>query len=361
MLKGMKIDLRSPLACLIQCLPALAMAASSGTVELSPQQEQRLGIQTTSARPVSQSHQLFPAQVVLPPDRQWLVSAPAAGLIQSMTVREGDPVRKGQILVRLHSVQAQNLQLDWQSAKSQADWAQTQYQRDQALFKEGLISQSRLESSKAQAQQASSQEAQKRQVWQDASGRAATTQGGIAVQAPEQGWVLEQLATLGQRVEAMAPLYRVGHLNPIWVDIQVPAAQAGRIQTGSAVSVSVPGSTNTAVGRITGSAATVHQATQTVRLYAQVQNPDLQLKPGQLTQVAVASDGSVNATLVPSSAILTHGKKTQVFVRKAPGRYQLQDVDILSQGADGATARGLPAESQVVFKGTAALQSLISE
>lgn len=361
MLTAMKNDLRSPLVCLTLSLPLLAVAGTPGAVELTAQQEQKLGIQSTAARPVSQSKQTFPAQVVLPPDRQWLVSAPAAGLVQGMTVREGDPVRKGQPLVRLYSVQAQNLQLDWQAAKSQADWAQTQYQRDQALFKEGLISQSRLDSSKTQAQQAQAQEAQKRQAWNDASGRSQALHGTITVSAPEQGWVLEQMATLGQRVEAMAPLYRIGSLNPIWVDIQVPAAQAGAIRVGSPVSVSVPGHSDAAVGRITGSAATVHQATQTVRLYAQVQNPQLQLKPGQLTQVAIATEGAVHAAQVPSSAILTQGKKTQVFIRKAAGRYQLQEVEILSQGPEGATARGLPPDSQVVFKGTAALQSLVSK
>lgn len=348
-------------ACMALAMTWVTSASAAQPLKLSAQQVQKLGIQTSPAQSASEVTLSFPAQVMLPADRQWLISAPAAGLVQSLSVREGDAVKQGQTLVRLHSVQAQSLQLDWQAAKSQADWARSQLQRDQALFQEGLITQSRLESSQTQAAQASATEAQKRQAWQDAAGSSGTKAGALAITSPARGHVLEQIATLGQRVEAMAPLYRIGQLDPIWVDIQVPVAQANRVRTGDKVSASLPQSQEVLTGRITGQGATVHAASQTVRLYAQISNPNLRLKPGQLTQVQLAQHGVANAVRVPSQSVLTQGRISQVFVQKAPGQYELVQVQVQSTAGPHSTVTGLPSGSLVVIKGTSALQSLLSE
>lgn len=342
------------------------------SLELSPQQVQKLGIETATAQATGQLTQTYPAQVVLPPDRQWLVTAPAAGLVQAMTVREGDAVRSGQPLVRLHSTQAQNQGLDWQAAKSQADQAHAQWQRDQALFQAGLITQARLESSRTQVAQAQALETQRRLLWQEATGGRTPTApqaAWVQVSSPGEGLVLEQMATLGQRVEAMAPLYRIGKLHPIWLDIQVPVQQGSHIAPGTPVSVLVantPGTPSTepqpvATGRITGSGATVHAGTQTVRLFAQVANPDLRLRPGQLTQATLTLAGTSPQVRIPSRALMTQAGRTQVFITTQAGRYRLQEVAVLAQSGTQATVTGLPANASVVVKGTAALQAMLTD
>lgn len=361
MLTVMKNDRIVLFSCFALGLACVLPAMAAEPVKLSTQQVQKLGIQTSPAQSASEVNLSFPAQVMLPADRQWLISAPAAGLVQSLSAREGDAVKQGQTLVRLHSVQAQNLQLDWQAAKSQADWARAQLQRDQALFQEGLITQARLENSQTQAAQATASEAQKRQAWQDTTGSPGAKSGSLAIGSPARGHVLEQIATLGQRVEAMAPLYRIGQLDPIWVDIQVPVAQASRIRIGDKVSATLPQNQQIVTGHITGQGATVHAASQTVRLFAQLPNPDFRLKPGQLTQVQLTQHGATEAVRVPSQSVLTQGRTSQVFVQKAPGQYELVNVLVQSTSGAQSTVTGLPSGAMVVSKGTSALQSLLGK
>ncbi len=49
--------------------------------------------------------------------------------------------------------------------------------------------------------------------------------------------MLEQMAIAGQRVAAAGPLYKVGSLTPMWVEMQLPAAQAALVKLGDLVSI----------------------------------------------------------------------------------------------------------------------------
>ena len=81
----------------------------------------------------------------------------------------------------------------------------------------------------------------------------------------------------------MAPLYRIGQLDPIWLTFRSPSLRPIAFRTGDKVSAPLPQSQEVLTGRITGQGATVHAASQTVCLYAQISNPNLRLKPGQPT------------------------------------------------------------------------------
>ena len=89
-------------ACMALAMTWVTSASAVEPIKLSAQQVQKLGIQTSPAQLASEVTLSFPAQVMLPADRQWLISAPAAGLVQSLSVREGDAEHLQQALA-LHS------------------------------------------------------------------------------------------------------------------------------------------------------------------------------------------------------------------------------------------------------------------
>jgi hypothetical protein len=92
--------------------------------------------------------------------RRWPVSSKAS------RPRPGLNVAKGQVLVRMSSPQALELQRDRIQADAQATLArQSPQSRDEQLFGEGLIAESRLQASRANAAQSAAQAAERPRSW----------------------------------------------------------------------------------------------------------------------------------------------------------------------------------------------------
>ena len=80
-----------------------------------------------------------------------VVKARVAGELQGLTLREGDPVKAGQIVARVdpseYLSREKQAQEQADSAKAQIDIAQRQYDNNKALVDQGFISKTALETS----------------------------------------------------------------------------------------------------------------------------------------------------------------------------------------------------------------------
>lgn len=364
-------------------LCAQAMAAPPAPIQLTPAQVRNLGIQLAGTVASAGAWQAYPAEVVVPPAQQRVVAAPVAGLVESLTVSPGDRVRAGQVLVRLRSAEPQALQRDVLQSHSQLDLAQRQLARDEALYAEGLIPQSRLDASRAQLTQARAQASERQAALKLASGQTRPdAQGLISLAAPVAGQVLGQLVAVGERVDAMTPLYRMASLQTLWLEIQVPAREAARVQPGDQVEVSLANEPKAqGQAQVVSLGATVDGRSQTLTVRARIDTPatgPILWRPGQIVQARIqhaasrqsAPSGEANGkaggqadgpVTLPAGALLPMpGAGHQVFVQGQAGRFTLQPVTLLSQQADQATVTGLPSGAQVVVRGTAALKALVS-
>lgn len=357
----------SPLATLLCGLGLLLSATAAhaaGPVTLKASQISSLGVQSVAVQGPAQSVQRFPAQLSVPATQQRVVAAPVAGIVEALSVNPGDTVRQGQWLVRLRSQQLQELGRDVQQSGSQLDLARRTAQRDEALYQEGLIPLSRLEASRAQLAQQQAQAQERRQALALAGGSPATAHhgGGVSLSAPMSGHVLERLVAVGERVDAMTPLYRIAALDPLWVEIQVPAQLAAGIRLGDAVDILGTGSPKAPTGEVIALGATVDPHTQTVMVRARIQQARAaSLRPGQLVEAGLRTSASGPIVVnVPGPALLSApGGVHQVFVDQGQGRYLLTPVHVVSQSGQTASVTGLPAGTRVVIHGTSALKALL--
>jgi multidrug efflux pump subunit AcrA (membrane-fusion protein) len=80
-----------------------------------------------------------------------LVKARVAGELMDLAVREGDTVQAGQVVARIDPTEYQSrwrqAQQQADAAKAQLDIAQKQYDNNEALVKQGFISQTALQTS----------------------------------------------------------------------------------------------------------------------------------------------------------------------------------------------------------------------
>lgn len=338
----------------LTALPVLAEAP----VKLSAEQGKALGVSTQPVQAVSGDGATLaglPALVVVPNGQLRVIAAPAPALVEQLLVAPGDTVKRGQALGKLSSPQLLEWQRDARQAQSQAALTQQALTRDEALFKEGIIAEARLQSSRAAHAQAAALLAE-RQGLLGLSG--ASGSGGTAVlKAPFDGVVLEQLATVGQRVEAAAPLFKVGQLKPLWLEIQAPAALAASLQAGAAVEVPAVG----AKGKLLQVGRQVSGG-QTLTLRASIDQNAERLVPGQMVEASVASRGSADKkgeTLwrVPTAAVWRQQNQTYVFVASKEG-FVARAVTVKgSAGSDSLLAGSFTNGEAVAVSGVSSLKA----
>ncbi len=355
----------------VALLCALAFPAQAANpadfIALAPAQAKALGVET---RPLAAadtgSAAGLPAKVVVPVEQMRVVAAPLAGLLTQVGAVAGQTVKKGQMLARLASPGLLQVQRDYLQAKQQADLAQRSLARDEQLFKEGIIAEARLQASRASQAQAA---VAARELQAELRIAGATAGGGsltpeVAVSAPLDGVVLEASAAVGSRVEAATALFTVAQLNPLWLEIQAPAALAGNLKEGAAVRIAG----SEASGKLINVGRQISPGSQTVTLRARMDAGLDSLHPGQMVEATVAATPQAGATAsksatyrIPQAAVVRQAGQAWVFVQTAGAKPGFQATQVTVAGNAGAdvlvSGSALTANAAVAVKGVSALKS----
>lgn len=306
----------------MQLVPKYAEGDGSSTiVEIDPRMAQNLGLRVAPAK-LGTFFQRIEAvgSVALDERRIVVVQSRTAGWIEHLDVRaEGDPVRKGQRLAALYSP-------DLFAAKQELKLAQDS--GDAALAK---ASQQRLRLL--------------------GGGAGAGSQSGVF--SPASGFVVELMAREGAQLEPGMPLMKLADLSQVWINVEIPEAQAGWISEGKSAEAhlkSLPG--KVFEGTVDYLYPQLDSGTRTLRARLVFDNADGALRPGMFADVSLFGGGQKDVLLVPSEAVIRTGTRTMVMVAESAGRYRPVAVE-LGPEREGETLilSGLKAGQNVVVSG----------
>lgn len=290
------------------------------------------------------------AKLASHPGDIWLASAPAAGVVRSVQVTDGEVVDKGQALLTFASPWLAELQRDTAQARAELAQASAQRARDETLLEEGIIPRSRLEQSRTVEAVARAALEEKQ-----AQARIAGVEGVAGLEttlsAPFAGRVSELQAHPGQRVEAGAPLARVTRDGPLVVEILVPRASLDRVLPGARLRVGeVEGAVTAIEPRLAGD-------TQMASVRGILQ-PSAGFLPGQAVEVDV--EVAVQGVRIPTRALLRSAGETFCFVGTEGGSsFRVQAVRLFSEDSEEAIVEGLESGAMVVVEGTTVLKSMM--
>ncbi|MDQ0466746.1 RND family efflux transporter MFP subunit [Caulobacter ginsengisoli] len=158
------------------------------------------------------------------------------GILASLSVREGDTVRAGQVIGQVRDerlgllTRADDAQV--LAAAAEADRARADLKRIQSLFDKGIYAQARLDQARAGARSAEASLAAARA--QRAAGADLAGQGTIL--APATGRVLTAQTPVGSVVAAGQSVATITAGEPL-LRIEVPEGQAASLRVGQAVSL----------------------------------------------------------------------------------------------------------------------------
>ena len=336
---------------LVLALFGAAPAFAADVLPLTAAQKANLGIATAAAEAQTASPALtYPARVTLPAASVRVIAAAGAGLVTQLHVQAGDAVKRGAPLVTLSMPGLADAQNALTQARLKSQLAASNAARDEKLFSEGLIAESRLRASRSEAQSARASLAAA-QTALSLLGAGKVAGSTITLTAPIAGVVTESAAEPGQRVDAGMALLKLADLARLALEIPLSTTQARQVAVGQAVTVEG----SSASGRVTALLPQLDQS-QSVLARASLADPQGLLRPGQSVQAAIAGTQSAQTLTVPAAALVWKINVPYVFVETAKGFVPTQ-VQLVRQNASQAEVSGLNAGSRVAIKGVSALKA----
>ncbi len=139
------------------------------------------------------------------------------------------------------------------------------------------------------------------------------------VTAPASGQITQEHVTVGTTVEKSDILFSILDTDIVWVQGAVHEDTLSRVenkwQIGSEVRISVAAYPETIfTGKISGISDVVEPEEQVVHFWAEIENPDHQLKPGMFADQTIVLDKGTDVLSVPLDAVLEEGGSRFVFV-----------------------------------------------
>jgi cobalt-zinc-cadmium efflux system membrane fusion protein len=338
-------------------------AAAEGLIRLSAEQIAHLGIRTALPESVPfMPLARAPGRVVLPPAREFVVSALLAGVVSHVSVPLGVRVSKDQSLAQIRSTALLDLQRSLLDAASAFSVARARLNRDQALVQEGVISRLRWQETKIEFDKA---QATLRAAEQTllASGLSAADveklktsrrlDSLLEVRSPIDGVVLERMAVVGQRVDALAPLFRIGKLDELWLEVDMPQERLHEVRIGDRVTVENP----RAAARIIEVSQSVNPQSQSALVRAVVEQGAAELRPGMNVNVQLMHRSTDRIFRVPVAAVISYEGRHYAFVETQEG-FEAREVAVAGQEPYSVTIHeGLKPAEKVAVQGVAALKA----
>ena len=229
------------------------------------------------------------------------VSAEIGGRVTKINFKSGALANRGDVLVLLDTA-SEDAQLA--SAEAASVLAQSGLVRTRQLSKQKLTSQDALDAAEAKVKETIAQEHNMRALIAKKT-----------IRAPFSGRLGLRQINLGQILSEGAAIVPLHTLDPIYVDFSIPQKILLRLKPGLEVRVTVDAAPDTTfTGKILASNPDVDLATRSVRVRAEIANPDEALRAGMFANVTVVMPEKQNVLPIVSTAVAFATFGDSVFV-----------------------------------------------
>ncbi len=246
-------------------------------------------------------------------DESVVLRPEVVGRIQAIEFKEGQPVARGQVLVRLDdSVPRAELA----QARANLTLAQSHYRRAVELQGKGFVS-----------QQARDESASTLKVQEAAVALAQARLDKMTISAPFAGIVGLRSVSVGDYVNQGQDLAPLEAIDPLKVDFRVPEMYLSKVRVGQQLTLrldALPGQERQ--GQVYAVSPLVDAGGRSILLRATVANNDAVLRPGMFARVQLLFNQ--DKALVAPEAALSPSGETQYVYRVKDGKAERREVTI---------------------------------
>lgn len=271
------------------------------------------------------------------------------GMVSQVLVQPGQWVGAGQTLAvierSVQSQEAQRLAANIEVARADARLAQQELDRAQALVSRGFVSKADVDRRTATRDAANARV----RVAQAQLGETRARIGRLDIRAPAAGMVLERNVEPGQVVSGgSGALFRIARGGEMELLAKLSEADLARVTVGLPATVTPVGSQRGYQGQVWQVAPVIDP--QTRQGIVRIAIPfDRDIRPGGFASAELTA-GTVDAPLLPESAVLSDDRGSYVYVVGRDNVVQRRDVKVGSVVDEGVVvAEGLNGTERVVM------------
>jgi len=299
----------------------------------------------------------------------------ATGILQERLFTQGEAVNAGDVLYRIdpnrYRAAYATAQAELARAEAELRQAQREWTRASDLFEKNAVSKRQRDEALSALEGARANVSRTEAMVETARIELAYTE----VKAPISGRTGPTLQTVGALVAANQdkPLTRIVQLDPMYVDIQLPAEKLRRIRSSlrkdvaseagpdqaKIVLLREDGSVFPHRGRVDVTDVTVNQSTSSVTLRGVFPNPDEDLLPGMYVRGQLIEEVREDAILAPQQGVSRnpHGEATALLV-SAEGEVVSRQLETgRAVGAFWLIEKGLEPGDRLIVSGLQKIRS----
>ena len=249
---------------------------------------------------------------------QTLVRAKVAGEIKEALVREGEAVKKGQVLARFDTVDFQSRLnekiANLEGARAQLSLAEKNQKNNQSLLQQKYISQNAYDNT--QSSFLVSQATLK--SYQAQVDLARNALNDAVVRSPMEGSVAKRHVQPGEKVSQDTPLFAIVDLSRMELQAPVPASEIGNVRVGQEATIRIDGNDGkTYSGRVERISPASEAGSRSINVYVAIANAELTLKGGMFATGVLHLSNTLPVLAMPLSAIRNENGQAYVITLEA--------------------------------------------
>ena len=261
----------------------------------------KLPVQVYVVQPTNLSDQVASTGSVLA-DESVIIKSEVSGKITSLNIREGQPVRKGQLLF---SINADEAQAAIRKQEYNIKLFRDQERRQRTLLEKEYISAQEYEQANNQYLTAQS----------DLQALRATLDRAF-VRAPFDGVLGLTTATVGTYVSPGTEITTLSRVRPVKIDFAVPGRFASNVRVGDVVSVTDESTNKQYEAKVYAIDPQIDPVSRTQPVRARYANTNNELRPGAFVKVNLQLGESTDALQVPTEAVIPEASGYSVYTVK---------------------------------------------
>ena len=287
-------------------------------IELSTGQYKALGITIGSIEMRQLSGSLKVNGVLdAPPQSLVSVSTQMGGIVKSTPLLQGSYVKKGQVVATLQNQEFVQLQQDYLDTRSQLEYQQTEYQRQQQLQRENVNAQKTLQAAKAQFNSLQARAAGLRQRLQLINVNPdhlspSTISSTISIYAPVSGSVTKVNVNVGKFVNPNDVMFEIVDVSELHVELNVFEKDLPKIHEGQNVRFSLGNETTQRIATITLIGKEIG-TDKTVRVHAKATITGANFIPGTYLSAFIET-AAANVPTLPEDAVVDFEGKKYIYI-----------------------------------------------
>ncbi|TGE29678.1 efflux RND transporter periplasmic adaptor subunit [Hymenobacter metallicola] len=259
---------------------------------------QKLPVQVYVVKPTNLSDEVAATGSVLA-DESVVIKSELSGKITSLNIREGQPVRKGQLLFSINADEAQ--------AAIRKQQYNIQLFRDQEKRQRTLLDKEYISA----------------QEYEQANNQLLTAQADLKalqasldkayVRAPFDGVLGLTTATVGTYVSPGAEITTLSRVRPVKIDFAVPGRFASNVRVGDVVAVTDEGTNKKYEAKVYAIDPQIDPVSRTQPVRARYANANNELRPGAFVKVNLQLGESTDALQVPTESVIPEASGYSVY------------------------------------------------